>query len=170
LQDGRLKAAKVKGKYLMYWGEGKIHLARSENLIDWDPVEDETGKLVTVLERRPHLFDSRFPEVGPPPILTERGILLMYNGKNAAKDGDKTLAAQTYSVGEALFSAHDPSQLLNRVDQPVFKPELPWERSGQYVAGTTFVQGLVYYHDKWFLYYGCADSLVGVAMSDHRAL
>jgi predicted GH43/DUF377 family glycosyl hydrolase len=169
LQDGRLKAAKVNGKYLMFWGEGKVHLATSNNLVDWDPVEDARGKLITVLERRPHLFDSTFPEVGPPPILTERGILLLYNGKNAIKDGDKALAPKTYSVGEALFSSTDPTKLLSRVQEPVLKPELPWERSGQYVAGTTFVEGLVYFHDKWFLYYGCADSLVGVAFSDHPA-
>jgi beta-1,2-mannosidase len=169
LQDGRLKATKVNGKYLMFWGEGKVHLATSTNLVDWDPVEDAHGKLITVIEHRPHLFDSTFPEVGPPPILTERGILLLYNGKNAASDGDKTLAPKTYSVGEALFSSADPTKLLDRVEQPVFKPELPWERSGQYVAGTTFAEGLVYFHDKWFLYYGCADSLVGVAISDHPA-
>jgi beta-1,2-mannosidase len=170
LQDGRLKATKINGKYLMYWGEGKIYLATSKNLIDWDPVEDKNGKLITVLARRPHLFDSRFPEVGPPPILTDRGILLIYNGKNAVRNGDKNLAPQTYSVGQALFSPENPTQLLKQVDQPVFKPELPWERSGQYMAGTTFVQGLVYYNGKWFLYYGCADSLVGVAISDHPAL
>jgi predicted GH43/DUF377 family glycosyl hydrolase len=169
MQDGRLKATKINGKYLMFWGEGKVHLATSTNLVDWDPVEDAHGKLITVIQRRPHLFDSTFPEVGPPPILTERGILLLYNGKNAIKDGDKALAPKTYSVGEALFSASDPTKLLSQVEQPVFKPELPWERSGQYVAGTTFAEGLVYFHDKWFLYYGCADSLVGVAISDHPA-
>jgi len=170
MQDGRLKAAKINGKYLMYWGEGTIYLATSENLVDWDPVEDKNGKLVPVLARRPLLFDSWFPEVGPPPILTEHGILLLYNGKNGLKDGDKELAPKTYSVGEALFSAQNPAQLLHRVEQPVFKPELPWERSGQYVEGTTFAQGLVYFHGKWFLYYGCADSLVGVATSEHPAL
>jgi len=36
-------------------------------------------------------------------------------------------------------------------------------------ANTTFAEGLVYFHDKWFLYYGCADSLVGVAISEHPA-
>jgi predicted GH43/DUF377 family glycosyl hydrolase len=169
MQDGRLKATKINGKYLMFWGEGKVHLATSTNLVDWDPVEDGHGQLITVIQRRPHLFDSTFPEVGPPPILTGRGILLLYNGKNAIKDGDKALAPRTYSVGEALFSASDPTKLLSQVEQPVFKPELPWERSGQYVAGTTFAEGLVYFHDKWFLYYGCADSLVGVAISDHPA-
>jgi predicted GH43/DUF377 family glycosyl hydrolase len=154
----------------MFWGEGKVYLATSDNLIDWDPVEDANGRLIVVMARRPHLFDSMFPEVGPPPILTERGILVIYNGKNAIKNGDKNLAPSTYSVGQALFSSKDPTHLISRVDQPIFKPELPWERSGQYVAGTTFVQGLVYFHDKWFLYYGCADSLVGVAISNHQAL
>ncbi len=46
---------------------------------------------------------------------------------------------------------------------PVFKPELPYEKTGQYAAGTTFAEGLVFFHKKWFLYYGCADSLVAVA-------
>jgi predicted GH43/DUF377 family glycosyl hydrolase len=55
------------------------------------------------------------------------------------------------------------------VDQPVLKPEQPFERSGQYVAGTTFVEGVVYFKRKWFLYYGCADSLVGVAVSARSA-
>ncbi len=46
----------------------------------------------------------------------------------------------------------------------MLKPELPFEKSGQYAAGTTFAEGLVWFHDRWFLYYGCADSMVGVAI------
>ena len=111
-------------------------------------------------------FDSGLPEVGPPPVLTKDGVVLLYNGKNA--DGprhDPALAAGTYSVGQALFAADDPTKLLERTDKPFFEPELPWERSGQYAAGTTFAEGLVRFHGRWFLYYGCADSRVGVAMS-----
>jgi lysophospholipase L1-like esterase len=65
-------------------------------------------------------------------------------------------------MGEALFDAHDPAHLLKQADHPDLKPEMPYEKTGQYVAGTTFAEGLVYFHDQWFLYYGCADSLVGV--------
>lgn len=169
LVDGRLVAARINGKYWMYWGEGEIHLATSQNLIDWEPLEDCPGHLMVVLARRKSLFDSKFPEVGPPPILTPRGIIVIYNGKNAETDGDTSLAPGTYSAGEALFSGSDPTQLLAQVDQPVLKPEQPFERSGQYVAGTTFVEGVVYFKRKWFLYYGCADSLVGVAVSAHSA-
>ncbi len=39
----RLIAAKIDGKYWMYWGEGAIHLATSHDLIHWTPVEDAGG-------------------------------------------------------------------------------------------------------------------------------
>jgi predicted GH43/DUF377 family glycosyl hydrolase len=103
-------------------------------------------------------------------MLTRNGIVLLYNGKNADGPGhDPALAPGTYSVGQALFAADNPQKLLARTDTPFFQPELPWERSGQYAAGTTFAEGLVWFRERWFLYYGCADSRVGVAMSPAAA-
>ena len=164
LLNGRLIAAKINDKYWMYWGEGEIRLATSADLIHWDPVEDSGGNTIPVLGPRPQLFDSSFPEVGPPPVLTDRGIVVIYNGKNAREQGAADLPAETYAAGQALFASGTPAKLLNRITQPFFKPEQAWERSGQYAAGTTFVEGLVYFKSHWFLYYGCADSLVGVAV------
>ena len=166
LDGDHLVAAKIHGNYWMYWGEIQIRVARSSDLIHWAPVEDLTGKTTVLLHNRPGRFDSAFPEVGPPPLLTKEGILLLYNGKNADKNNDASLGANAYSGGQALFSIDDPTRLLNRTNEPYFRPELPFEKSGQYAAGTTFTEGLVYFHDKWFLYYGCADSLVGVAVYD----
>ncbi len=165
LSGGRLIAAKIKGKYWMYWGEGAIRLATSDDLIHWQPVEDPDGNPVAVLRPRPDHFDSGFPESGPPPVLTDKGIVVVYNGKNDADHGARDLQPGTYAAGQALFAADDPSKLLARLDEPFFKPEMAFERSGQYTAGTTFVEGLVYFQRKWFLYYGCADSLVGAAIS-----
>lgn len=162
LRGGRLVAVRINGRYWMYWGEGAIHLATSRDLIHWTPVEDAHGNPVEVLRPRPGLFDSTFPETGPPPVLTPRGIVVLYNGKNAASEGDPRLAPGAYSVGEALFAADNPAYLLARTANPVLEPALPWEKSGQYAAGTTFAEGLVYFHDHWLLFYGCADSLVGV--------
>jgi predicted GH43/DUF377 family glycosyl hydrolase len=157
LSHGRLIAAKIRGKYWMFWGEVQVRLAVSSDLIHWTPVESaRTGKTLVLLHDRPGHFDSGFPEVGPPALLTERGIILIYNGKSAESGA--------YSAGEALFAADDPSKLLQRSDKPVLQPEQPWEQSGQYVAGTTFAEGLVYFRDKYFLYYGGADSRVGVAV------
>lgn len=165
LRNGRLMAARIKGKYWMYWGEGVIRLAASTDLIHWAPVEDHQGKPVELLRPRAGHFDSSFPETGPPPVLTKAGIVVIYNGKNASDGGDSVLGTSAYAAGEALFSVDDPSHLLAQTDAPVLKPELPYEKTGQYAAGTTFAEGLVYFHDQWFLYYGCADSLVAVAIS-----
>jgi beta-1,2-mannosidase len=173
--------AKFDGRYWMYWGEGEIHLATSDDLLHWTPVEGANGRPKVLMRARPGRFDSGLPEVGPPPVLTKYGIVLVYNGKNATGvDGknagdaegkranvhrDPALAAGTYSVGQAVFEPTDPAKLMARPNTPFFQPQLPWERSGQYAAGTTFAEGLVWFHERWRLYYGCADSRVGVAMS-----
>jgi predicted GH43/DUF377 family glycosyl hydrolase len=159
---GRLIAAKIDGKYWMYWGEGAIHLATSTDLVHWSPVEDAKGDAIELLRPRAQHFDSSFPEGGPPPILTSAGIVLIYNGKNAPAGGDPELGPNAYGAGEVLFDAHNPAHLLAQTEKPVLKPELPYEKTGQYAAGTTFAEGLVYFHEQWFLYYGCADSLVAV--------
>lgn len=159
---GRLLAARINGKYWMYWGEGAIHLATSPDLVHWTPVEDAAGNPIELLRPRPGHFDSSFPETGPPPVLTANGIVVLYNGKNAPADGAAALGPNAYAAGEALFDAHDPTHLLARDEDPVLKPELPYEKTGQYAAGTTFAEGLVFFHKQWFLYYGCADSLVSV--------
>jgi beta-1,2-mannosidase len=163
IDKGRLIAAKINGKYWMYWGEGAIHLATSSDLIQWNPVEDAKGAPIELLRSRPGHFDSTFPETGPPPVLTGAGIVVLYNGKNAVKDGDPDLGANAYTAGEALFDKSDPARLVEQTDRPVLKPVMPYEKTGQYASGTTFAEGLVYFHDRWLLYYGCADSLVGVA-------
>ena len=170
LKGGRLIAAKINGRYWMYWGEGSIRLATSDDAIHWTPVEGTDGKPVELLRPRPGHFDSTFPETGPPPILTSAGIVMLYNGKNAEQGGDPALGASAYAAGEALFDAGNPANRLTQTDKPVLKPELPYEKTGQYAAGTTFAEGLVYFRDQWFLYYGCADSLVAVATAPAKAM
>ena len=88
---------------------------------------------------------------------------MLYNGKNAAgKAGDPMLGTNAYGVGEALFQPENPVRIAARAEHPILKPEAAYEKTGQYAAGTTFAEGLVVFHGRWFLYYGCADSLVGV--------
>ncbi len=162
-QKNRLIAARINGRYWMYWGEGAIHIATSDDLVHWTPVEDANGAPLELLRPRAGHFDSTFPETGPPPVLTENGIVVLYNGKNADRGGDPSMGPGAYAAGEALFDAKDPKHLLEQTGAPVLKPELPYEKTGQYAAGTTFAEGLVSFHNEWFLYYGCADSLVAVA-------
>jgi len=167
-ENGRLVAAKVNNRYWMYFGEESVHVAHSKDLIHWEPVTVEGGRLHEVMRTRDGYFDSILTEVGPPPILTDKGIVLIYNGKNAqpGQGGDPDLGKGAYACGQALFDTNDPLKLIGRLDKPFFKPELAWEKSGQYVAGTTFAEGLVLFKKRWFMYYGCADTFVGMAFAD----
>lgn len=146
------------GTYLMYWGEMYVSLATSTDLIHWTPILDEEGQPITVIKAREGMFDSILTECGPPAVHTKDGFVLIYNGKSA-----KTGA---YCAGQVLLDPKNPTKVLARTDEPFFVPELPFEKSGQYVDGTVFVEGLVRYNHKWYLYYGCADSYTGVAVSD----
>lgn len=162
----RVVASRVNGKYWMYFGVPDIRIATSENLIDWTPLEDAEGNAVKVLSPRPGYFDSWLVEGGPPAILTSHGIVLLYNAGNSGTHGDSTLPARVYTGGQALFDARKPLKLLQRSTTPFIRPTESYERTGQYVEGTTFVEGLVRFKNRWYLYYGTADSRVAVAVSE----
>lgn len=168
IEGGRMKAARINGRYWMVFGENQIHLATSTDLVHWSPVEQSTGNLLVLMAARPFHFDSGLPEVGPPPLMTDKGIVMLYNGKNSDSDSDRDpkIAAGAYCGGQALLDANDPTRLLERSGTPFIQPTLPWERSGQYKAGTTFLEGLSYFRGRLFLYYGTADNYVAVAAAD----
>lgn len=162
----KIVAAKINGRYGMYWGEEFVNLAWSDNLIDWYPSLNEKGELRPVISPRKNKFDSRLTECGPPALITDEGIVLFYNGKNSeGEDADARIPKGTYSVGKVVFDINNPEAILSRSDTCLLRPTLPHELSGQYTAGTTFSESLVYFQNKWFIYYGTADSFVGVAIS-----
>ena len=165
--NNRPIAVKIDGKYWMYWGEKFVNLAWSENGIDWTPQLDESGNLKQIMTTRKGKFDSDLTECGPPAIITDKGILLIYNGKNSGDSNrDTTLPVNTYTVGEVVFDLKDMQTIVQRSDTCLVKPTLPFEITGQYKAGTTFSEGLIFYRKRWWIYYGTADSYVGVAVAD----
>lgn len=167
LVDGRLKAKKINGKYVMYWGELFVNVAESTDGIDWVPLLDENQELLHSFKPALGEFDSHLTEPGPPALYTDNGILLLYNGKNLSGEGASDKFPQgTYCGGQVLFDKENPAIFLKRLDEPFICPSLPHEVSGQYAAGTTFIEGLVFYKNKWFLYYGTADSMVGLAVKN----
>ncbi len=167
MEGDKIVAAKMNGKYWMYWGEAAVHLAWSDNLADWYPVVDDQGNLKNLISPRKGMFDSHLTECGPPAIINQEGIVLFYNGRNAeGENTDPSLPKGTYSVGRVVFDPNNPEQVRARTDQCLLKPTLPHEMTGQYKSGTTFSEGLVYFKGKWFMYYGTADSFVGLAVSE----
>jgi predicted GH43/DUF377 family glycosyl hydrolase len=162
-KGNRVVATRVDGKYWMYYGVPEIQIATSDNLIDWTPLETTDGKTLKVLSPRAGYFDSWLVEAGPPAIVTRRGIVVMYNAGNSGEYGDARLPVRVYTGGQALFDARNPVKLLARSETPFIRPTEAYERTGQYNEGTTFLEGLVPFNGRWFLYYGMADSRVGVA-------
>lgn len=168
IKDGKQVLTKIDGKYFMYWGEHAVYAATSDDLVNWTPILDEKNELATVIKPRPQYFDSALTECGPPAILTDKGIVLLYNGKNQTNDSkrDKRFTAGAYCAGQILTDPKEPMKVLQRLDVPFFRPMASFEKSGQYVDGTVFIEGLVFFKNKWYLYYGCADSQVSVAIYD----
>jgi predicted GH43/DUF377 family glycosyl hydrolase len=177
---GKIIATKINGKYWMYWGDQNIWAATSDDLINWTPVIDSTVKHNEMLARgiaarapelkvvfgpRRKKFDSDLVEPGPPPMITDKGILLLYNSRNIPSIGDTTLAEGTYCPAQILLDKREPSKELHRAENYFMKPDQPYEITGQ-VGHVCFIEGLAPYKNGWFLYYGTADSKIAVAVKE----
>ena len=176
--DGNIIATKVNGKYWMYFGDVNIGAAVSDDLIHWTPVlyeegqkpeielrhnSVETPEMKIVFGPRKGKFDSDLVEPGPPAMMTEKGIVLIYNSRNVPSIGDSSLAEGTYAASQILLDKNDPTKVLERMETYFMKPDKPYEISGQ-VNHVCFVEGLVKFKNNWFLYYGTADSKIAVAV------
>ena len=147
---------KYKGKYVMYFGDNHIKVALSDNLKDWKIIEKP------VLKPRKKYFDSCLIEGGPPPIVTEKGILMIYNSAKTRITYEGTRRWLSYSPGFALFDKNNPTKLLFRTEKPILEPTEYWEKYGK-VNNVIFTEGLVHFKKKWLLYYGGGDKSIGVA-------
>ncbi|MDJ0644405.1 MAG: glycoside hydrolase family 130 protein [Flavobacteriaceae bacterium] len=166
LIGNRVVATKIDDKYWMYFGDTNLFMAYSDDLINWEVAENEENKKrISVMHPRMGRFDSRLVEPGPYALLKEEGILLIYNGSNAANFNDGELPKFTYAAGQALFDKEEPYKLISRTQNYFIHPDKDYEKVGE-VNEVCFVEGLVYFKDKWFLYYGTADSKIAVAVKE----
>ncbi|MFW6059586.1 MAG: glycosidase, partial [Phycisphaeraceae bacterium] len=95
---------------------------------------------------------------GPPPILTERGWLLLYHGVKHYAGG------MIYRVGVALLDREAPHRLVLRAPDWIFQADEPYERTG-FAPGTVFPTGLIQRGDELWMYYGASDACVGLAVT-----
>ncbi len=163
-EKGSPVAVKVNGKYWMYWGDTNIFLASSDDLVNWSPIEEKDSVLQIVFGPRVGKFDSELVEPGPAAMQTDSGIVLIYNSRNVLAKGDTSLPEGTYAAGQILFDKNNPAKVIDRSEHYFIKPDKPYEITGQ-VNEVCFVEGLVYFKGKWFLYYGTADSKIAVAIN-----
>ncbi len=133
-------------------GRGEILLSRSADLASWSAPE-------RVLQPRAGAWwDSLRIGMGPPPLRTEHGWLLIYHGVK------ETVSGEVYRVGLALLDLDEPTHVLRRLPTWILAPLAPYERTGD-VPNVVFPCGLV--HDPVGgdvrLYYGAADSSICLA-------
>ena len=177
--NGTPVAKKINGKYWMYWGDVNIWAATSDDLIRWTPVlydstekpsiplrhnAGEIAEVKIVFGPRVGKFDSDLVEPGPPAMIKDDHILLIYNSRNVKNIGDTSLAEGTYAPGYVKIDKNDPLKVLERSEHYFMKPDKPYETTGQ-VNHVCFLEGLVRYKKNWYLYYGTADSKIAVAAS-----
>ena len=162
-QGDQFIMTKIEGYYYMYFGDTNLYLARSKTLLDWEVLEDaDKGIAIEALQPRPGYFDSRLVEPGPFALLTAKGVLMIYNASNAKNLNDPYVEPYTYAAGQALFDAAQPWKLVDRSDKYFIYPEADFEKEGE-VDLVCFVEGLVFHQNRYLLYYGTADSRIGVA-------
>lgn len=115
-KSGGIFPEKINGKYLMLFGEYRVWFAESEDGIEWQGdyqpfIEPRTGDY----------FDNTFVEMGPPPIRTDKGWLVLYHGI----DGK-----HVYRIGFLLLDLDNPRKILYRSVEPIFEPIESYELSG----------------------------------------
>jgi beta-1,4-mannooligosaccharide/beta-1,4-mannosyl-N-acetylglucosamine phosphorylase len=103
--------------------------------------------------------------LGPPPLETSEGWLVMYHGVHVTSDGP------IYRAGLVLLDLQDPRIVLHQTDEWLFGPSAPYEITGD-VSRVVFPCGWVRdpASDVLYLYYGAADSVVGLATAPFGAV
>lgn len=133
-------------------GHSEILLSRSADLVSWTAPEQ------VLAPRAGAWWDSLRIGIGPPPLWTEHGWLLIYHGVK------ETVGGEIYRIGLALLDLHEPTRVLHRHSSWILAPHERYERTGD-VPNVVFPCGLVHDRatDEVRLYYGAADTSICLA-------
>lgn len=176
---------KISGKYWMIFNEYLMWIASSEDGLNW---QYKPKPFLT--PRTGNFFDNVFVEMGPPPIKTSHGWLVLYHGVN--RD-------YIYSLGFLLLDIDNPEKIIYRSPKPIFWPEVDYEQSGlvdklsdrpnhaylskndidkykfnqikdEIMPQVVFCCGAVVRNDRLHIYYGAGDTFVCKAVAQLKDL
>lgn len=111
-----------------------------------------------VLLKQDFPWESSHMGLGPAPIETPEGWLLIIHGVNKGNDG---FGPRAYRAGAALLDLDDPSKVIGHSPEPLFWPEEDWEITGD-VNNVVFPEGVVMRNNRLDIFYGGADRVIGV--------
>ena len=152
---------RINGNYVMlsrpcdngHTAFGDIFLSESPDMEFW-------GRHRHVMGRSDNWWESLKIGGGAAPIETDKGWLLFYHGVVNTCNG------YVYSIGGAILDINEPSRVLHRCENYLLAPEEDYEERG-FVPNVCFPCAALTdaASGRIALYYGCADSYVGVAFT-----
>jgi len=158
-KDAALFPEKIDGRWAMIHrymatGDKKGHMwvSFSDNFLVWK------DKQILLKARGDGWWDANKIGLSPQPIKTEKGWLIMYHGVRVTANGG------LYRLGLALLDLEKPTRVLARTREWILGPKEEYERVGD-VNNVVFPCGWIHNEgdDTIVIYYGCADTCVGIA-------
>jgi len=157
------------GPHYLFYGDCSIYpglqIATSNDLFNW------TIQPNLLIEKRSDHFDSEIVEAGPMPLpLSDGNYLFIYNSARHGYPSKKPGWDVQYNVGFVILDKNDPTKILQRSDEPILSPVLPWEignTSDQLglTPNVVFVEGwMPIGTNQFFVVYGAADSVTGAGI------
>lgn len=164
-KDASLFPRKFNGRYaLIHRPTPSNYLLGSHIWISYSPDLKHWGDSSILLpSRRGSWWDAYKVGLGPQPIETPEGWLIIYHGVKT------TAAGSLYRLGLALLDLDDPGKVIKRGSEWVFGPNELYERIGD-VPDVTFPCGAVVKGDEMILYYGAADTSMAIATASMKEI
>jgi predicted GH43/DUF377 family glycosyl hydrolase len=163
-KDAALLPRRVNGNFALI--HRPMHDSGSHIWISFSPDLSNWGTHQVMLRaRRGAWWDANKVGLSPPPIETSDGWLMIYHGVR------HTAGGALYRLGLALFELERPDVCIARGDSWVFGPEERYELAGD-VPNVAFPCGFTVNDDgdTIYIYYGAADTCIGVATGSIRGL
>lgn len=99
-------------------------------------------------------WDGKVRGVGPPPIKTRLGWLILYHATDP-------LEPHKYKLGAMILDLKNPRKILYRTSHPILTPDMHYENEGK--PGIVYASGAIAREGNLYVYYGGGDKVVCVA-------
>jgi predicted GH43/DUF377 family glycosyl hydrolase len=157
-KDTAILPEKIAGQYMILHRIDPLLCADFLDTLDFK--KSRLTRCIEIMGPRPGMWDSQKIGIAGPPIKTTKGWLLIYHG--VSKTG-------TYRLGAVLLDLKNPAVIISRSVDTIFEPLEEYERVGM-VRNAVFSCGAVLRGDTLYIYYGGADTVVGVATMSLKKL
>ncbi len=160
-RNAALFPEKINGKYVRFDRPMTGELDPADMCISYSDDLRSWGDSKVLMSPRQGCWDSHKLGAGAVPIRTRQGWLEIYHGVDNSSCNNSI-----YRLGTVMLDLNDPSKIISRAELPVLWPENLYELVGRTPNVVFTANALVEPDNKVRLYYGAADTCVGMAEAD----